>query len=154
MLWQSEYVSERSKRREFVSGFTGSAGLALISMNEALLWTDGRYFLQAALELSDQWKLMRMGGGPAVDIWMADTTPPPPAPPPPQSLPRSGNQTTPPSLSPSVLSAKRPRKAPRRYDPSPLPVSRRRSERLCKVPTDLATLHHHVRLALLTKLSR
>ncbi|KAL7197497.1 hypothetical protein ACSBR2_020101 [Camellia fascicularis] len=72
MLWQSEYVSERSKRREFVSGFTGSAGLALISMNEALLWTDGRYFLQAALELSDQWKLMRMGGGPAVDIWMAD----------------------------------------------------------------------------------
>lgn len=41
---QSEYVSARDKRRDFVSGFTGSAGIALISMNEALLWTDGRYF--------------------------------------------------------------------------------------------------------------
>ncbi|KAI8030995.1 Aminopeptidase P1 [Camellia lanceoleosa] len=71
----SEYVSDRDKRREFVSGFTGSAGLALITMNEALLWTDGRYFLQAAQELSDQWKLMRMGGDLAVDVWMADNLP-------------------------------------------------------------------------------
>ncbi|CAL5324768.1 unnamed protein product [Camellia sinensis] len=69
---QSEYLSDRDKRREFVSGFTGSAGLALITMNEALLWTDGRYFLQAAQELSDQWKLMRMGGDSTVDVWMAD----------------------------------------------------------------------------------
>ncbi|CAL5331584.1 unnamed protein product [Camellia sinensis] len=67
-----QYVSDRDKRREFVSGFTGSAGLALITRNEALLWTDGRYFLQAALELSDQWKLMRMGGDPVVDVWMVD----------------------------------------------------------------------------------
>ncbi|THG05983.1 hypothetical protein TEA_000241 [Camellia sinensis var. sinensis] len=65
----------RDKRREFVSGFTGSAGLALITRNEALLWTDGRYFLQAALELSDQWKLMRMGGDPVVDVWMVDQSP-------------------------------------------------------------------------------
>nr|GMD49949.1 probable Xaa-Pro aminopeptidase P [Ipomoea batatas]GMD55440.1 probable Xaa-Pro aminopeptidase P [Ipomoea batatas] len=71
---QSEYVSARDKRREFVSGFTGSAGLALITMNEALLWTDGRYFLQAAQQLSNQWKLMRMGEDPAVDIWMADVS--------------------------------------------------------------------------------
>ncbi|XP_030523904.2 aminopeptidase P1 isoform X2 [Rhodamnia argentea] len=72
---QSEYVSSRDKRREFVSGFTGSAGLALITMNEALLWTDGRYFLQAAQQLSDQWKLMRIGEDPAVDVWMADNLP-------------------------------------------------------------------------------
>ncbi|GMP28263.1 hypothetical protein CsSME_00003886 [Camellia sinensis var. sinensis] len=72
---QSEYLSDRDKRREFVSGFTGSAGLALITMNEALLWTDGRYFLQAAQELSDQWKLMRMGGDSTVDVWMADNLP-------------------------------------------------------------------------------
>ncbi|KAK9265713.1 hypothetical protein L1049_025307 [Liquidambar formosana] len=72
---QSEYVSARDKRREFVSGFTGSAGLALITMNEALLWTDGRYFLQAIKELSDQWKLMRIGEDPAVDAWMADNLP-------------------------------------------------------------------------------
>ncbi|XP_009792323.1 aminopeptidase P1-like isoform X2 [Nicotiana sylvestris] len=72
---QSEYVSARDKRRDFVSGFTGSAGLALITMNEALLWTDGRYFLQAAQQLSEQWKLMRMGEDPAVAIWMADNIP-------------------------------------------------------------------------------
>ncbi|KAI6700179.1 hypothetical protein NL676_014503 [Syzygium grande] len=72
---QSEYVSSRDKRREFVSEFTGSAGLALITMNEALLWTDARYFLQAAQQLSDQWKLMRIGEDPAVDVWMADNLP-------------------------------------------------------------------------------
>lgn len=72
---QSEYVSARDKRRAFVSGFTGSAGLALITMNEARLWTDGRYFLQASQELSDQWKLMRLGEDPGVDIWMADNLP-------------------------------------------------------------------------------
>ncbi|KAH6825497.1 aminopeptidase P1 [Perilla frutescens var. hirtella] len=72
---QSEYVSARDKRREFVSGFTGSAGLALITENEALLWTDGRYFLQAEQQLSNQWKLMRIGEDPAVDVWMADNLP-------------------------------------------------------------------------------
>ncbi|KNA20979.1 hypothetical protein SOVF_047320 [Spinacia oleracea] len=72
---QSEYVSDRDKRRRFISGFTGSAGLALITTNEALLWTDGRYFLQAEKELSDQWRLMRMGEDPAVEIWMADNLP-------------------------------------------------------------------------------
>lgn len=72
---QSEYVSARDMRRQFVSGFTGSAGLALITKNEALLWTDGRYFLQAEQELSDQWKLMRIGEDPAVDTWIADNLP-------------------------------------------------------------------------------
>lgn len=72
---QSEYVSARDKRREFVSGFTGSAGLALITMEEALLWTDGRYFLQATKELSDQWKLMRMGEDSALEVWIADNLP-------------------------------------------------------------------------------
>jgi Xaa-Pro aminopeptidase len=72
---QSEYVSARDKRRQFVSGFTGSAGLALITMNDAQLWTDGRYFLQATQQLSDQWKLMRMGEDPTVDVWMAENLP-------------------------------------------------------------------------------
>ncbi|KAF4380638.1 hypothetical protein F8388_016992 [Cannabis sativa] len=72
---QSEYVSARDKRRAFVSGFSGSAGLALITMDGARLWTDGRYFLQATQELSDQWTLMRMGEDPAVDVWMADNLP-------------------------------------------------------------------------------
>ena len=47
----------------------------LVTMEEARLWTDGRYFLQAAHELNDQWKLMRMGEDPPVDIWMADVSP-------------------------------------------------------------------------------
>ena len=50
------------------------SGLALITKKEALLWTDGRYFLQAEQELSDQWKLMRIGEDPAVDVWMADVS--------------------------------------------------------------------------------
>lgn len=72
---QSEYVSDRDRRRQFISGFSGSAGLALVTMNDARLWTDGRYFLQAEKELSDQWKLMRMGEDPAVEIWLADNLP-------------------------------------------------------------------------------
>ena len=64
---QSEYVIVRDKRHEYVSGFTGSAGLALITRNEALLWTDGRYFLQATQQLSERWKLMRIGEDPLVE---------------------------------------------------------------------------------------
>lgn len=48
----SEYVSDYFKVREFLSGFTGSAGTLLVYENGAALWTDGRYFIQAAAELS------------------------------------------------------------------------------------------------------
>ena len=43
----SEYVAECDKRREFLTAFTGSAGTAVVSADAALLWTDGRYFVQA-----------------------------------------------------------------------------------------------------------
>ncbi|KAL8546727.1 hypothetical protein ACS0TY_006450 [Phlomoides rotata] len=56
---QSECVSAMDKRHKFVSGFMSSSGLALITANKALLWTDGRYFLQAEHQLSNKWKLMR-----------------------------------------------------------------------------------------------
>ena len=49
---QSEYLSDHYKEREFISGFTGSAGTAVITPNEAKVWTDSRYFLQAEKELS------------------------------------------------------------------------------------------------------
>ena len=39
-------MSPHFRRREFVSGFTGSAGTAVVTRDAALLWTDGRYFLQ------------------------------------------------------------------------------------------------------------
>lgn len=48
---QSEYVSDYFKTREFISGFTGSAGTVIVSQAEAGLWTDGRYFVQAEHEL-------------------------------------------------------------------------------------------------------
>ena len=58
----SEYVGDYYKVREFISGFTGSAGTAVIGLNEAGLWTDGRYFLQAEQELKDtEFRLFRMG---------------------------------------------------------------------------------------------
>ena len=43
---QSEYVADHDKRREWLTGFTGSAGTALVTSSKALMWTDGRYFLQ------------------------------------------------------------------------------------------------------------
>ena len=57
----SEYAHPHFARREWLSGFTGSAGLVLVTKEHALLWTDGRYFLQAAMELSDEWTLMKAG---------------------------------------------------------------------------------------------
>jgi len=59
---QSEYIAECDCRRAFVSGFTGSAGTAIVTQNEAALWTDGRYFLQASNQLDlDNWILMKDG---------------------------------------------------------------------------------------------
>lgn len=49
----SEYVGSFFKEREYISGFTGSYGIAIITLNEAHLWTDGRYFLQADIQLKD-----------------------------------------------------------------------------------------------------
>lgn len=49
----SEYVSGYFKAREFLSGFTGSNGTLVVSGEEAGLWTDGRYFVQAEKELED-----------------------------------------------------------------------------------------------------
>lgn len=41
---QSEYIAPRDRRRQFISGFTGSAGTVVVTETEALLWTDGRYY--------------------------------------------------------------------------------------------------------------
>lgn len=59
---QSEYISDYFKIRAYISGFTGSAGSLVITENEARLWTDGRYFLQAEKQLEDSGiVLMKMG---------------------------------------------------------------------------------------------
>ena len=57
----SEYIGDYFKTREFISGFTGSAGTAVITKNKAYLWTDGRYFVQAESQLNDSYKLMKQG---------------------------------------------------------------------------------------------
>lgn len=49
----SEYVGEYFKTREYMSGFTGSAGTLVVTEQKALLWTDGRYFLQAGTQLEN-----------------------------------------------------------------------------------------------------
>ncbi len=59
---QSEYVGEHFKARAFMTGFTGSAGTAVITKEKAGLWTDGRYFIQAELQLEGTGvELFRMG---------------------------------------------------------------------------------------------
>jgi len=57
----SEYLADIDGRREAVSGFTGSAGTAIITHSQALLWTDGRYYLQAMREMDTNWTLMKDG---------------------------------------------------------------------------------------------
>ncbi|GIY10041.1 xaa-Pro aminopeptidase 1 [Caerostris darwini] len=56
---QSKIMTDHDKRREFISGFTGSAGTAVILSKVAALWTDGRYFIQAEQELDCNWILMK-----------------------------------------------------------------------------------------------
>lgn len=59
---QSEYLADYYKTREYISGFTGSAGTVVITKDKAGLWTDGRYFIQAGKELSgSEIKLYKMG---------------------------------------------------------------------------------------------
>ncbi|WFD30335.1 Xaa-Pro aminopeptidase [Malassezia sp. CBS 17886] len=65
----SEYPATSDLLRGYISGFNGSAGCAVVSADEALLFTDGRYFLQASQQLQpDVWALMRMGE-PDVPSW-------------------------------------------------------------------------------------
>ncbi|KAL1747023.1 peptidase M24, structural domain-containing protein [Schizophyllum fasciatum] len=57
----SEYLAAADERRAWISGFTGSAGCAIITLDRAYLFTDGRYFLQASQQLDDNWTLMKVG---------------------------------------------------------------------------------------------
>ena len=62
-------------RRAFISGFDGSAGTAVITSKENLLWTDGRYWLQASKQLSEDWVTMkdRLAETPTVEDWLCTT---------------------------------------------------------------------------------
>ena len=72
---QSEYVGDYFKSRAYISGFTGSAGTLVVTMDEAGLWTDGRYFIQAENQLKNTGiKLFKMGeeGVPTTQEFICD----------------------------------------------------------------------------------
>ena len=74
----SEYGGDYFKAREYLSGFTGSAGTLVVLPDSAALWTDGRYFLQAADQLAGSTiDLMRAGqpGGPTIGAFLAQRVP-------------------------------------------------------------------------------
>jgi Xaa-Pro aminopeptidase len=58
---QSEYIAPCDARREHISGFSGSAGTAVITLDKAALATDGRYFNQASKQLDSNWLLLKQG---------------------------------------------------------------------------------------------
>ncbi|KIW75399.1 hypothetical protein Z517_10140 [Fonsecaea pedrosoi CBS 271.37] len=58
---QSEYIAPCDARRAYISGFTGSAGTAVITLEKAALSTDGRYFNQASKQLDENWLLLKQG---------------------------------------------------------------------------------------------
>ncbi|WP_455095369.1 aminopeptidase P family protein [Prevotella koreensis] len=69
----SEYVADHWKGREWISGFNGSAGTAVVTMTSAALWTDSRYFIAAAEQLKDtEFVLMkeRIAGTPTIPEWI------------------------------------------------------------------------------------
>jgi len=69
----SEYVADHWKGREWISGFNGSAGTAVVTMTSAALWTDSRYFIAAAEQLKDtEFVLMkeRIAGTPTIPKWI------------------------------------------------------------------------------------
>lgn len=75
---ESEYVGDHFKCREFLTGFTGSAGTAVVTKEEAGLWTDGRYFVQAAKQLEGSgFTLRKMGqeGVPSVNEYLQEVMP-------------------------------------------------------------------------------
>lgn len=70
----SEYIASCDARREYISGFTGSAGCAVVTLEAAALATDGRYFSQATKQLDSNWTLLKQGlqGVPTWQEWTAE----------------------------------------------------------------------------------
>ncbi|KAM8773722.1 xaa-Pro aminopeptidase 1 isoform 1-T1 [Acanthopagrus schlegelii] len=74
---QSEYIAPCDCRREFICGFNGSAGTAIVTEKHAAMWTDGRYFLQASQQMDNNWTLMKMGlkETPSQEDWLISVLP-------------------------------------------------------------------------------
>jgi Xaa-Pro aminopeptidase len=75
----SEYIADYWKEREWISGFNGSAGTAVVTLDQAGIWTDSRYFLQGAEQLNGTgFELMKMGlpETPGIVAWLAEVLKP------------------------------------------------------------------------------
>jgi Xaa-Pro aminopeptidase len=71
---QSEYIAEHWEVRRFLTGFTGSAGTLVVTEEQALLWTDSRYFIQAAEQLHDTGIILMKDGlqeTPSIEDWLS-----------------------------------------------------------------------------------
>ncbi|UZJ51629.1 hypothetical protein CBS101457_000949 [Exobasidium rhododendri] len=68
----SEYTSPDNQRRTFISGFTGSTGVAVITLQEAHLFTDGRYWIQAEKQLDSNWAFHKVPLVKDWDAWLVD----------------------------------------------------------------------------------
>lgn len=68
----SEYLPEHWQTRQWITGFTGSAGTAVVTLDEAALWTDSRYFIQAKEQLPSSFQLMKEGlpETPTITEWL------------------------------------------------------------------------------------
>ncbi|XP_029096714.1 xaa-Pro aminopeptidase 2 [Monodon monoceros] len=71
----SEYIGDYDKRRAWITGFTGSAGIAVVTMGKAALWTDSRYWTQAERQMDCNWELHKEVGTTPVVTWLLTEIP-------------------------------------------------------------------------------
>ncbi|XP_044539823.1 xaa-Pro aminopeptidase 2-like, partial [Gracilinanus agilis] len=66
----SEYIAKHDERRWWISGFSGSAGNAVVSKTKAALWTDSRYWIQAERQMDCNWELHKQIGTSPMAAWI------------------------------------------------------------------------------------
>ncbi|XP_062441047.1 xaa-Pro aminopeptidase 2 [Rhea pennata] len=72
----SEYIAERDSRLGWVTGFTGSAGTGVVTLDRASLWTDSRYWTQAERQMDCNWELQRTIWIKSIGLWILEAVPP------------------------------------------------------------------------------
>ncbi|XP_069469077.1 xaa-Pro aminopeptidase 2-like [Ambystoma mexicanum] len=72
----SEYIADRDARRAWMTGFTGSAGTAVVTMTKATLWTDSRYWTQAERQMDCNWELHKTPWASSIAEWIINKTAP------------------------------------------------------------------------------
>lgn len=72
----SEYIAERDARVAFMTGFTGSAGTAVVTQTKAVLWTDSRYWVQAERQMDCNWELEKDVSISSIAAWLISEVPP------------------------------------------------------------------------------